>query len=143
MGGVMHPLNVFPSLKGGDFRLPEADVPARDEEIDCRVDVPVMPSTTAATAPLSYYEALSTLWAAACLEGNPPQGLSSPPSRPLAAGFPGDCELLAHRLHGIRVQAEELAAAVEINNPDAEFSSGFARFTSRPLSEVEPMCGVM
>jgi len=58
-------VNVFPSLKGGDFRLPEADVPARDEEIDRRVDVPVMPSTTSATAPLSHYEALSTLWAAA------------------------------------------------------------------------------
>jgi len=57
--------NVFPSLKGGDFRLPEADVPARDEEIDRRVDVPIMPNTTAATAPLSHYEALSTLWAAA------------------------------------------------------------------------------
>ncbi len=59
-------VNVFPSLNGGDFRLPEADVPARDEEIDRRVDVPVMPSTTAATAPVPYYEALSTLWAAAC-----------------------------------------------------------------------------
>ena len=43
----------------------EADVPAREEDIDCRVDVPIMPSTTATTAPLSDYEALSTLWAAA------------------------------------------------------------------------------
>src|SRR5487761_107996 len=59
-------VNVFPSLKRGDFRLLEADVPARDEEIDRRVDVPVMRSTTSATAPLSHYEALSTLWAAAC-----------------------------------------------------------------------------
>ncbi len=59
-------LNVFPFLNGGDFRLLEADVPARDEEIDRRVDVPIMPSTTTATNPLSDYEALSTLWATAC-----------------------------------------------------------------------------
>ena len=44
----------------------EADVPARDEDIDSRVDVPVMPSTPSATDPRSYYEVLSTLWAAAC-----------------------------------------------------------------------------
>lgn len=131
------------------------------------------------------------------LEGDPPQRLSTSPSRPLAAGIPGESELLADRLHGIRVQAEELAAAVseidqieargpalvvppsgvvnlaaivpdpihfpslsakmptggrildpvpvrkhhgdrvigtlEINNPDAEFSSEFARFTFRLL----------
>src|SRR5579863_3152570 len=141
------------------------------------------------------------------LEGDPPEGLSSPPSRPLAAGVPGDHKPLAHRLHGIRVQAEELAAAageidqieargpalvvpasgvvdlaaivpdpvhplslslkmptgsrildpipvrehhgervietLEVNNPDAEFSGVFTRFTFRPLSEVEPMRGVM
>jgi len=45
------------------------------------------------------------------LEGDPSQGLSPPPSRPLAAGIAGDRKLLAHRLHGIRVQAQELAAS--------------------------------
>ena len=59
--------NVFSSREGGDFRLLEADVPARDEDIDSRVDVPVMSSTTAATDPVSCYEVLSTLWAAACV----------------------------------------------------------------------------
>ena len=59
-------INVFPSLKRGDFRPLEAAVPARDEDIDSGVDVPVMPSTTAATDPVPHYEALSTLWAAAC-----------------------------------------------------------------------------
>src|SRR6185437_10307195 len=58
-------VNVFPSLKGGDFRPLDADVPARDEDIDRRVDVPIMPSTASATDPVSHYEALSTLWAAA------------------------------------------------------------------------------
>src|SRR5487761_441602 len=207
---------------GGDFRLPEADVPARDEDIDSRVDVPVMPSTTSVANPLSYYEAFSTLWAAACtahgtdlrgkslvhldvlgcvpcgfvaqlrskrrpagiehglgqagsgkptaidvadahapalaheprgelmqemfatvgdlgvdspdtglspsplgggkrqlvfavdawgLKRNPPQGFSAPPSRPLSAGIARDRKLLADRLHGIRVQAEEFAGA--------------------------------
>ena len=150
-----------------------------------------MPSTTSATDPLSDYEALSTLWAAARsargtdlrgkslvnldvltpvpqgfiaeprsklrpagieygfgqagsaepepvpptkedhrltlqpngprgLEGDPPQGLSAPPSRPLAAGVPGEGELLAYRLHGVRVQAEKLAAAAgEIDQIEA------------------------
>ena len=45
------------------------------------------------------------------LEGDPPQGFLPPPSRPLAMGISRDRKLLAHRLHGIRVQAEELAAA--------------------------------
>ena len=58
--------NVFPSVKGRDFRPPEADVPARDEDIDSGVDVPVMPSTTSTTDPVPYYEAFSTFWAAAC-----------------------------------------------------------------------------
>src|SRR6185437_13710360 len=45
------------------------------------------------------------------LEGDPSQRLSPPPSRSLAAGIAGDRKLLAHRLHGIRMQAQELAAA--------------------------------
>ncbi|HEX4268042.1 MAG TPA: hypothetical protein VHY36_09165, partial [Steroidobacteraceae bacterium] len=59
-------LNVFRSLKGGDYRLLEADVPAQDEDIDSRVDVSIMRSTTSATDPVSHYEVLSTFWAAAC-----------------------------------------------------------------------------
>ncbi|HEY1891861.1 MAG TPA: hypothetical protein VGG63_15755 [Steroidobacteraceae bacterium] len=48
---------------------------------------------------------------AAGLKGDPSQGPSATPSRPLAAAIPGDDELLTDRLHGIRMQAEELAAA--------------------------------
>ena len=57
--------SVFPSLKGGDFRPSEADASARDEDIDSGVDVPIMSSTAATTDPLSYYQVLSTFWAAA------------------------------------------------------------------------------
>ena len=45
------------------------------------------------------------------LEGDPPQGFLPPPSRPFAMGIARDRKLLADRLHGIRVQAEELTAA--------------------------------
>jgi len=45
------------------------------------------------------------------LEWDPPQGRSTSPSRALSADIPGYRELLAHRLHGIRVQAEEFGAA--------------------------------
>ena len=45
------------------------------------------------------------------LEGDPSRGFSTAPSRPLATGIPGDRKLLAHCLHGIRVQTEQLAAA--------------------------------
>ena len=45
------------------------------------------------------------------LKRDPAQGFFAAPSRTLAAAIPGDRELLAHRLYGIRAQAEELAAA--------------------------------
>jgi hypothetical protein len=45
------------------------------------------------------------------LERDPAQRFLSPPSRPLATDIPRDRKLLADRLHGIRMQAEELAAA--------------------------------
>src|SRR6185437_3560505 len=162
-------LNVFPSLKGGDFRLLEADVPARDEEIDRRVDVPVMPSTTSATAPLSDYEALSTLWAAACTaRGTDLRGKSLvnlDVLGPMPCGFvvelgsklrpagieyglgqagPGqsagidiadaDAPILAHESLGQLVQ--EMLAAVRdlrMDGPHTQLASGALCDTERPL----------
>lgn len=123
--------------------------------MDSRVDVPVMPSTTATTNPLSYYEVFSTFWAAAhtaCgtdLRGHSlvnldvfgsvpdgfvaelrsklrPAGIEHGPGQagpgqcteidvadadaPVAVCIPRDGKLLADRLHGVRVQPEELTA---------------------------------
>ena len=44
------------------------------------------------------------------LEGDPTQGLSAAPSRPLAMCIPREGKLLADRLYGVRVQAQEIAA---------------------------------
>jgi hypothetical protein len=44
------------------------------------------------------------------LEGDPAQGFSASPSRPLAVDVARIRELLANRLHGIRVHAQELTA---------------------------------
>ncbi|MGB6488236.1 MAG: hypothetical protein WBE91_15275 [Steroidobacteraceae bacterium] len=45
------------------------------------------------------------------LEGDPSQGLSAAPSRPLAVRISREGQLFADRLHGIRMKTQELAAA--------------------------------
>jgi len=49
-----------------DLRLLEADIPARSEDIDSGVDVPIMSNTALAAHPLSYSEVCDTFRAADC-----------------------------------------------------------------------------
>ena len=61
-------------------------------------------------APEEHYAVAANSCRARGLKGDPAQGLSTAPSRPLAVGISRERKLLADRLNRVRVQAQELAA---------------------------------
>ena len=67
VAGAISRFNVFPALKGRDFRSVEGDVPPRSKDVQRGIRIAIVQNTTARTYPTSHSEIFQPSRAAGCV----------------------------------------------------------------------------